>query len=94
MNRTIGSGLYVPHASSQSAEKSDRLLVTPCLDFDDAGVAGEPTGDIYPNPIGGVRSEAYSALDQIVSAYRRKSDPSRSIPALDCKAGYAISVKS
>ncbi len=94
MNRTIGSGLYVPHASSQSAEKSDRLLVTPCLDFDDAGVASEHAGDVYSNLVGGECSETYSALDQIVSTYRRKSDPSRSIPALDCKAGYAISVKS
>ena len=65
----------------------------PCLDFGDAGVAGERAGDVYPNPVGGERSEAYSALDQIVSAYRSKRDPGRSIPALDCKAGYAISVK-
>lgn len=69
------------------------FLVSPCLDFGNTEMAGERAGNVYPNPVGGKRGEVDYPLYKIISAYRGKRDPSRSIPALDCKAGYTSSAK-
>ena len=45
-------------ALNGARSSTGRLLVTPCLDFDDTGIAGEHAGDVYPNPVGSKRSKA------------------------------------
>src|SRR6202040_3606065 len=52
------------------------------LDFGGARVAVCASGDLDAHAVGGERREVHRALDQIVAADRRQSDPGGAVPTL------------